>query len=170
LRTPQAEPVAPVPIEDTRYVTPSDGEPGEAPQQADLDHSARPAGVRHPLPDGTTVAPEPEGRETGVARDNEGSLAGATVPAPGPATPLVPEVAPMLLTAPRGGVGDDLKRLNGIGPKLEQLLHELGVWHFDQIAGWGPGEIAWVNSRLGGFRGRAERDDWVGQARKLTGL
>ena len=41
-----------------------------------------------------------------------------------------------LLDAPRDGQADDLKRLSGVGPKLEKLLHENGVYHFDQIAAW----------------------------------
>ena len=77
--------------------------------------------------------------------------------------------APATLAAPRGGKGDDLKQIVGVGPKLEALLHELGFWHFDQIAGWTPSQVAWVDSRLGTFRGRIVRDDWIGQSRRLGG-
>jgi len=75
-------------------------------------------------------------------------------------------MAPELLTAPRGSGADDLKRISGVGPKLEGVLNSLGFWHFDQIAAWGPAEIAWVDARIS-FKGRIERDDWVGQARTL---
>ena len=34
---------------------------------------------------------------------------------------------------------DDLKRIKGVGPKLEELLHALGFYHFDQIAAWSAG-------------------------------
>ncbi|MEL6209094.1 MAG: hypothetical protein AAFR44_02735, partial [Pseudomonadota bacterium] len=78
----------------------------------------------------------------------------------------VAETAPVLLEEPRG-TADDLKRIKGVGPKLEQTLNELGIYHFDQIAAWGPDEIAWVDTRLR-FKGRIERDDWVVQARALT--
>ena len=71
------------------------------------------------------------------------------------------------LAAPEGEA-DDLKRISGIGPKLEELLHSLGIWHFRQIAGWGPDQIAWMDSHLEGFRGRVTRDDWVPQARELA--
>jgi NADH-quinone oxidoreductase subunit E len=77
--------------------------------------------------------------------------------------------APVILSAPRGGRGDDLKLIVGVGPKLESLLQQLGFWHFDQIADWTPAQVAWVNGRLGTFRGRIERDDWIAQARKLAG-
>ena len=76
--------------------------------------------------------------------------------------------APALLTEARGGKGDDLKRIKGIGPKLEGQLHELGVFHFDQIAAWTEAEIAWVDDQLS-FKGRITRDDWVQQARALAG-
>ena len=75
---------------------------------------------------------------------------------------------PAALAAPREGGADDLKRIKGVGPKLEELLHSLGIYHFDQIAAWGPAEIAWMDSNLEGFDGRVTRDDWVGQAKLLA--
>jgi NADH-quinone oxidoreductase subunit E len=74
---------------------------------------------------------------------------------------------PELLKAAREGGADDLKKINGVGPKLEKLLNGLGVFHFDQIAQWGGEEITWIDAHMDGFRGRAQRDDWVRQARKL---
>ena len=75
---------------------------------------------------------------------------------------------PAALTAPRDGKGDDLQKLEGIGPALEKLCHELGIFHFDQIASWGAAEVAWMDSNLKGFKGRVTRDKWVAQA-KLIG-
>jgi predicted flap endonuclease-1-like 5' DNA nuclease len=75
---------------------------------------------------------------------------------------------PAALAAARSGKADDLKLIVGIGPKLEKLCHELGFYHFDQIANWTAEEIAWVDENLEGFKGRVTRDDWVGQARKLA--
>ena len=83
------------------------------------------------------------------------------------ASAAVAEAAPEQLSAPRGGVGDDLKKISGVGPKLEALLNEMGFWHFDQIAAWGAAEIAWVDARLK-FKGRIERDDWITQAATLA--
>lgn len=82
-------------------------------------------------------------------------------------TPAVEEQAPETLDGPRGGKADDLKKLKGVGPKLEATLHELGFYHFDQVANWGPAEVAWVDSRLK-FKGRIERDGWIEQARTLA--
>jgi predicted flap endonuclease-1-like 5' DNA nuclease len=75
---------------------------------------------------------------------------------------------PTALTAPRGGKGDDLKTLEGVGPAMEKLCHELGIFHFDQIAAWGAAEVEWMDSNLKGFKGRVTRDRWVAQA-KLIG-
>jgi len=75
---------------------------------------------------------------------------------------------PMALEAPRAAGADDLKRIKGVGPKLEVLLHSLGIFHFDQIAGWTMSELAWIDEHLEEFHGRASRDDWIGQARVLA--
>ncbi|MEM9579415.1 MAG: hypothetical protein AAF891_01910 [Pseudomonadota bacterium] len=77
-------------------------------------------------------------------------------------------VRPEGLSAAREGQPDDLKQIKGIGPKLEQLCNALGFFHFDQIAGWTPDEVAWVDANLEGFKGRVSRDDWIAQARTLA--
>lgn len=66
------------------------------------------------------------------------------------------------------GQPDDLRRIKGVGPKLDELLQSLGVRRFDQIAGWGAAEIGKVDSHLGAFSGRIERDNWVEQAKLLA--
>ncbi len=68
-----------------------------------------------------------------------------------------------LMDTARDGSPDDLKRISGVGPKLEGLLHENGVFHFDQIAAWSPEEINYMNYKLS-FKGRIERDGWLDQA------
>jgi large subunit ribosomal protein L21 len=68
-----------------------------------------------------------------------------------------------LLTEARGGQPDDLKKISGVGPKLEGVLHSIGVFHFDQIKDWGPTEIAYMDDKLS-FKGRIERDNWIEQA------
>jgi len=87
-------------------------------------------------------------------------------PAADPA-PVV-QARPEALESARGGKADDLKRIKGVGPKLEALLNRMGFYHFDQIAGWSAAEIAWVDDNLEGFKGRVSRDDWVAQARILA--
>jgi small subunit ribosomal protein S2 len=70
------------------------------------------------------------------------------------------------LDAPRGEV-DDLKRINGITPRLEQQLNELGVFHIWQIAEFGEIEVQQLDKALR-TRGRIGTDDWVGQAKKIA--
>ena len=84
-----------------------------------------------------------------------------------PVAALGRAVRPAALAGPRGGVGDKLKTIEGIGPAMEELCHDLGIFHFDQIASWGAGEVAWMDSNLKGFKGRVTRDKWVGQARLI---
>ena len=81
--------------------------------------------------------------------------------------PVAKDGKPETLTKPRGGKGDDLKMIKGVGPALEKKLNELGFWHFDQIAGWRKKEVEWVDDNLN-FKGRIERDDWIKQAKQLA--
>ncbi|MGR3547331.1 MAG: NADH-quinone oxidoreductase subunit E [Roseovarius sp.] len=79
-----------------------------------------------------------------------------------------PGKKPEALSAPRETGADDLKMIKGVGPKLEQLLHSMGFFHFDQIAKWTEEEISWVDQNLEGFKGRVSRDNWVEQASLLA--
>jgi NADH-quinone oxidoreductase subunit E len=89
-------------------------------------------------------------------------------PAPSAVDAGAPAHRPPALPAARGGSADELTRIRGIGPKLEALLHNLGIFHYDQIAAWTQDELAWIDANLEGFRGRASRDDWVVQAGSLA--
>ncbi|MFK7879162.1 NADH-quinone oxidoreductase subunit NuoE [Roseobacter sp.] len=85
----------------------------------------------------------------------------APAPVPSDARPAA------LSDAAREEGPDDLKLISGVGPKLEETLNNLGIWHFDQVAGLQKSDIAWIDERLR-FKGRIERDDWVGQAKALA--
>ena len=129
---------------------------------ADAGSGAEPA----PLPQASEAmavaavgSPEPAtARFAGVSAD-------PSAPAPEGASTMA---KPAMLSGPRGDKPDDLKIIRGIGPKLELVLHRMGVYHFSQIAEWHAAELAWVDSNLEGFRGRASRDHWVVQARVLA--
>jgi NADH-quinone oxidoreductase subunit E len=71
------------------------------------------------------------------------------------------------LAAPRADKADNLQRIKGIGRVNEQKLNALGIFHFDQIAGWGRPEIRWVGTYLA-FPGRIDRENWVSQATRLA--
>ncbi|MBL6432256.1 MAG: NADH-quinone oxidoreductase subunit E, partial [Alphaproteobacteria bacterium] len=79
----------------------------------------------------------------------------------------VPESEPELLKGARDGKPDDLKKIKGVGPKIEGNPNDLGVYHFDQIAGWDEANKAWVDTRLK-FKGRIDREDWIAQAKLLA--
>lgn len=87
--------------------------------------------------------------------------------APEAAAPMDAVQAPTRLDAPRGGMADNLQEIEGIGPAMEKLCHDLGFYHFDQIAAWTPAEVAWVDQNLTGFKGRVTRDRWVVQAQMI---
>ncbi|KAB2727824.1 NADH-quinone oxidoreductase subunit E [Brucella intermedia] len=67
----------------------------------------------------------------------------------------------------RPEVVDDLKLISGVGPKIEQTLHELGIFTFKQVAAWKKAERDWVDGYLS-FHGRIEREDWMKQAKALA--
>lgn len=73
-----------------------------------------------------------------------------------------------LLHKPSYGPPDNLKRISGIGPKLENLLHRVGVYYYWQVAEWTPADISYVDKRLEGFKGRIRRDGWIAQAKRFA--
>jgi predicted flap endonuclease-1-like 5' DNA nuclease len=76
-------------------------------------------------------------------------------------------VAPAMLSGPRAGGKDDLKKISGIGETLESILNAMGIFHYDQIAAWSEANIVWVDAELA-FKGRIAREKWVSQARALA--
>lgn len=89
----------------------------------------------------------------------------ASAPMPAPDVAAAP---PIRLDSPHFGNGDDLTDIQGIGPKIEQVLKEdLGVFHYEQIAAWTAENIVWIEEALG-FDGRISREAWVDQARALS--
>ena len=93
----------------------------------------------------------------------------------GEAAAAASDVTGQLLRAPvhrnLGGAGetaDDLVVLKGIGPKLADVLRELGFTRFEQLAGLSPAEVERLDMQLGAFRGRLTRDRIVEQAAYLA--
>ena len=70
-------------------------------------------------------------------------------------------------TAEIPAVTDDLRAVRGIGPSMERKLRELGIVSYRQLAMLDGAELERVRADLTDFRGRIEREDWVGQARAL---
>ncbi|MGY9010705.1 MAG: NADH-quinone oxidoreductase subunit NuoE [Rhodobacterales bacterium] len=70
--------------------------------------------------------------------------------------------------AARDAGPDALTRIKGVGPKLQERLFAMGIFHLDQIADWTGAETAWIDDNIVGFKGRASRDNWVEQATALS--
>ena len=62
---------------------------------------------------------------------------------------------------------DDLKVISGIGPKMEEVLNSIGIFTYVQVSKMTKREYDLLDDITGSFPGRAERDDWSGQAKKL---
>lgn len=67
----------------------------------------------------------------------------------------------------RTGDKNDLTAIEGIGPFLEKKLNDAGVFTYADIAAWDAEKIAEITTKISFFEGRIEKDDWVGQAKKL---
>ncbi|MEM9017020.1 MAG: uL22 family ribosomal protein, partial [Verrucomicrobiota bacterium] len=61
---------------------------------------------------------------------------------------------------------DDLKEISGVGPKLEEKLHSVGIYKFEQIANWTEENVAEFDELLS-FKGRIDRDEWITKAKGL---
>lgn len=79
----------------------------------------------------------------------------AKKPASAPKTPKSPPLP------------DDLKKIRGIGPRIEAGLNSHGVYRYAQIARWSRKRITELDTHLT-LRGRIDRDQWVEQAKALT--
>jgi predicted flap endonuclease-1-like 5' DNA nuclease len=123
-------------------------------------------------------------RKTTIARDKGLPAAARRNQALIDAPPAGAEAATVPMPTPEGlaGIGeavsvsaqtasvrpDDLTRIKGVGPKVEKLLHGLGVTTFAQIAAWDDSEVDRIDAHLGSFAGRIRRDDWRAQANLLA--
>ncbi len=140
------------------------GTAGYAYSDAETAPAPQPATPKAPAAEGpaAAAAPEPEPEPEPAPPEPE------TAPPEPALAPAREGTRPAALDGPRGGQADDLKKIKGIGPKLEKVVNGLGFYHFDQIANWTADEVGWVDENLEGFRGRVTRDDWVAQAKKLA--
>jgi small subunit ribosomal protein S2 len=68
------------------------------------------------------------------------------------------------LSGPRG-VADDLTKLTGVSPAVEKKLNDLGIFHYWQLAAFGPEAAHKVGEEVG-LPGRV--DGWIAQAKELS--
>jgi NADH-quinone oxidoreductase subunit E len=114
--------------------------------------------------DGKVV--EPAAKAEVKAAEAPATSSAVTIPAAAVAKPSLEDA-----NRPKGiekpATPDDLKLISGVGPKIEGILNELGIYTYAQVAGWQQNEREWVDGYLN-FKGRIDRDDWVRQAKALA--
>ncbi|EQB14045.1 hypothetical protein [Sphingobium lactosutens] len=120
-----------------------------------------------PLADPVAVPPAPVAAERIEKTEPVAAVEPSVEPAPPVAAEPIP-VSPAVAPPVGDAAPDDLLRLKGVGPKLKALLIELGVTRYEQIAAWTDADIAAIDARLGNFKGRPVRDQWVDQAKYLA--
>lgn len=106
---------------------------------------------------------EPKAEPVGKARPT----AARAKPAPKAET-KVEAAAPAPKPKKTTGRSDDLKKIDGIGPKVEQILKGRGITRFQDLAAMDETALQALDTELG-LDGRMLRDDWAGQARRLAG-
>ncbi|MEC7141689.1 MAG: hypothetical protein VXX01_10180, partial [Pseudomonadota bacterium] len=62
---------------------------------------------------------------------------------------------------------DDLQRIKGIGPFIEDKLYALSIFTFEQVSNMTPEIEEAVNVAIEFFPGRIKRDEWAKQAKAL---
>lgn len=62
---------------------------------------------------------------------------------------------------------DQLTEIKGVGPVLEKLLHQSGIFYFQQVASLDKNGINELQEQIPQFPNRIRRDQWVKQAKKL---
>jgi len=63
---------------------------------------------------------------------------------------------------------DDLQRIKGVGPFIEDKLNALGIYTFEQVGNMTSKIEEQVNIAIEFFSGRIKRDKWAKQAKKLA--
>lgn len=112
-------------------------------------------------------AAAPTGRKTTASAKKTPNVAKARKAAPKKAAAKPKnDLASLLLSKPQGAA-DDLKKISGVGPKLENMLNQTGIFHFAQIARLSQKAIGELDDKLA-FKGRIARDNWVEQAKTLA--
>jgi predicted flap endonuclease-1-like 5' DNA nuclease len=66
------------------------------------------------------------------------------------------------------GPPDDLTRLKGVGPKFAAMLNQQGIARYEQLASLSEGDIDRLDTNLGAFKGRLQRDQVPLQADYLA--
>lgn len=61
---------------------------------------------------------------------------------------------------------DDLELVYGVGPVIERMLYDLGVYFFKDIASWDDAKIDEISAKLPQFKDRIRREGWIESAKE----
>lgn len=86
----------------------------------------------------------------------------------GPADASAKRVA-VPVVVPDGEQQDELRSIRGIGSVSAERLRGIGIMTVAQIAAWRPEDIQRIADQIELSPERIEREDWVGQARSISG-
>ena len=141
----------------------------EAGEAEATERVAEPEPVSEPAAAPAEPEPEPEAEPEAEAEPDAQTEPNAAADAEvHPSAAMLAElegVQPQQLERPEDG-GDDLTAITGIGPRIGEVLNELGIFRFAQIAAWTPENETWIENHLS-FKGRVSRENWVEQAKAL---
>jgi NADH-quinone oxidoreductase subunit E len=70
---------------------------------------------------------------------------------------------------PASGGPEDLRRINGIGPRFEAALRKQGITRLSQIAAWSDADVRQVAKALKIPKSRIVKGRWVEAAREMIG-
>lgn len=73
---------------------------------------------------------------------------------------------PVLLSEPHNGEKDNLTKIKGIGPKVEEKLNAAGIYHFEQIATWTEENMIWLETHTL-FSSRVKKEAWITGSKAL---
>ena len=120
-------------------------------------------------PAAKTAKPEPKTAEPKKAEAKTAAPKTAAKAEPAAKAEKPAKAAPKKEAAAKEAGADDLTKLDGVGPAFARKLNEAGVTSFAQIAGWDAAEIERLDGEISGLKTKAEKGDWVAEAKKLAG-
>lgn len=78
-----------------------------------------------------------------------------------------PKLNQSVITSGQPDMPDDLTKIEGIGPYIEERLNNIGIYNYNQISKLEVSDIRIITELIEFFPGRIERDNWVKQANAL---
>jgi predicted flap endonuclease-1-like 5' DNA nuclease len=61
---------------------------------------------------------------------------------------------------------DDLELIHGVGPVIEGMLYDEGIYFFKDVASWDDAKIEEISAKLPQFKNRIRRENWIDSAKE----